>query len=98
MKYYICRPEKPDFVCNARTVADAIVLFWFAEREMPEASYRVHQGRLSEARTVSSAVTFWRIPSDLRSPLYDVLRENSTAAAFTEFCEITVSLGLILGY
>ena len=98
MKYYIARRGQADFVCIARTTADAIVLLWQATREIPQASYRVHQGRLSEARTVSSAVTFWRIPSDLRSPLYDVLRENSTAAAFTEFCEITVSLGLILGY
>jgi hypothetical protein len=98
VKHYITRAGKPDFVCNARTTADAIVLYWQATREIPQASYRVHQGRRRKARTVSSAVTFWRIHTDLREPLYDILRETSTEAAFTEFCEITVSIGLILGY
>ena len=98
MKHYITRAGKPDFVCQAPTVADAIILFWMVEREIPAASYRVHQGKRRKARTVSSAVCFWRIHSDLRSPLYDVLRETSTEAAFTEFCEITVTIGLILGH
>ena len=98
MKHYICRPEKPDFVCNARTVADAIVLFWFAEREMPEASYRVHQGRRRKARTVSSAVTFWRIHTDLREPLYDILQEVSSKKQFDDFCTNVTTIGKLLGY
>jgi hypothetical protein len=98
VKYYIARRGQADFICNARTTADAIFRLWLATREIPQASYRVHQGRRRKARTVSSAVTFWRIPSDLRSPLYDILRETSTEAAFTEFCEITVTIGLILGH
>ena len=98
MKFYIARRGQADFICNARTTADAIVTYWLATREIPEASYRVHHGRRRKARTVSSAVCFWRIHSDLRSPLYDVLRETSTEAAFTEFCEITVTIGLILGH
>ena len=98
MKYYICRPGQADFVCIARTTADAIVLLWQATREIPQASYRVHQGRLSEARTVSSAVTFWRIHTDLREPLYDILQEVSSKKQFDDFCTNVNTIGKILGH
>ena len=98
MKHYICRRGKPDFVCQAATVADAIILLWFAEREMPRASYRVHQGRRRKARTISSAVTFWRIRTDLREPLFDVLQEVCSKAQFSEFCTHAVTAASLLGY
>ena len=98
MKYYIARRGQADFICNARTTADAIFLLWLATREIPQASYRVHQGRLSEARTVSSAVTFWRIHTDLREPLYDILQEVSSKKQFDDFCTNVTTIGNILGY
>jgi hypothetical protein len=98
MKHYITRPGHPDFVCQAATVADAIILFWLVERETPRASYRVHQGRLSEARTVSAAVTFWRIRTDLREPLFDALQEVSSKKQFTEFCTNAITIGKLLGH
>ena len=98
MKHYITRAGKPDFVCQAPTVADGIIMFWMVEREIPAASYRVHQGRLSEARTVSSAVTFWRIHTDLREPLYDILQEVSSKKQFDDFCTNVTTIGKLLGY
>ncbi len=98
MKYYICRPGQADFVCIARTTADAIVTYWLATREIPEASYRVHHGRRRKARTVSSAVCFWRIHIDLRSPLYDILQEVSSKKQFDDFCTNVNTIGKILGH
>ena len=98
MKYYIARRGQADFVCNARTTADATVTYWQVTREIPQASYRVHQGRLSEARTVSSAVTFWRIHTDLREPLYDILQEVSSKKQFDDFCTNVNTIGKILGH
>lgn len=98
MKHYIERPGAPDFVCQAESVADAIVLLWLAERETPQASYRVHQGRKREARTVSTAITFWRIDTDLRPLLREVLREVSTKAQFNIFCTHAVEAAALLGY
>jgi hypothetical protein len=98
VKHYITRAGKPDFVCQARTTADAIVSLWLATREIPQASYRVHQGRRRKARTVSSAVTFWRIHTDLREPLYDILQEVSSKKQFDDFCTNVTTIGKILGY
>ena len=98
MKYYICRPGQADFVCIARTTADAIVTYWLATRDIPEASYRVHHGRRRKARTVSSAVCFWRIHIDLRSPLYDILQEVSSKKQFDDFCTNVNTIGKILGH
>ena len=98
MKHYITRAGKPDFVCQAPTVADGIIMFWMVEREIPAASYRVHQGRRRKARTVSSAVTFWRIHTDLREPLYDILQEVSSKKQFDDFCTNVNTIGKILGH
>jgi hypothetical protein len=98
VKHYITRDGHPDFVCQAPTVADAIIMFWMVEREIPDASYRVHQGKRRKARTVSSAVCFWRIHTSLREPLYDILQEVSSRKQFDDFCTNVNTIGKILGY
>jgi hypothetical protein len=97
MKVYICRRGKPDFVCHADTVADAIICLWLVTRELPKASYRVHFGRRRQSRTVSSAVAYWRLDDEMRSRLYDVLESTSTETQFGDFCEIAVQAALLLG-
>jgi hypothetical protein len=97
MKIYICRRGRPDFVCHADTVGDAIVMLWMTTKETPRASYRVHFGRRRQAKTISAAVAYWRLSARLRGPLYDVLEETATDSQFTEFCDIAVQAGSLLG-
>ncbi len=97
MKYYICRRGKPDFVCNADSAADAIVLFWMAEKETPKASYRIHEGRRRKSRVFSSAVAYWRLSVSMRSALTAVLRETTSEEQFNEFCETVITVADLLG-
>jgi hypothetical protein len=97
MKVYITRRGQADFVVDAPTIADAIVSFWFASKETPKASYRIHSGRRRKTRVVSSAIAYWRLDEDMRSSLYNVLEENATERQFTNFCEHAVTAGSLLG-
>jgi hypothetical protein len=97
MKVYLLRRGKPDFVCHAPTIAAAIICYWFATKELPKPSYRVHFGRRRQSRVVSSAVAYWRLDDDMRSKLYDVLEANSTEKQFNEFCELTIQAAELLG-
>ena len=98
MKTYIIRRGQPDFVTDAKTIADSIIALWMTTGETPKASYRVHHGRRRQARTVSSAVAYWRLSASLQGPLYAVLEENSTDKQFTEFCDTAVQAAALLGY
>ena len=97
MKVYITRRGKTDFVVDADTIGDAIVSYWYATKEMPKPSYRVHSGRRRKSRVVSSAVAYWRLDSDMRSSLYDVLEATTTDSQFENFCEHAVTAGTLLG-
>ena len=96
MKHYIQRTGQPDFVCIARTAADALILLWLATGEIPQASYRVHQGRKRKSRVVSSAVAYWRLNVEMQAALIDVLEETLPEKQYTEFCEQVVNIGRIL--
>ena len=97
MKFYVERPDKPDFIVNAASAGDAIVALWFCERETPLVEYRIHQGRRSEARTTSSAVGYWRLNIEMQSALIAVLKETATAEDYGDFCTTAVTIGKILG-
>jgi len=97
MKIYVCRRGKSDFVCHADTIADAIICYWLATKETPKASYRVHFGRRRQAKTISSAVAFWRLSVAMRSALCDVLKERSTADVYMTFCEQVLEVSRLLG-
>ena len=96
MKHYIQRTGQPDFVCIARTAADALILLWLATGEIPQASYRVHQGRKRKSRVVSSALAYWRLSIELQTALADVLEATLPEKQYTEFCEQVVNIGRIL--
>ena len=98
MKVYICRRGKPDFVCQADNIADAIVMLWTITSELPQASYRVHFGRRRKSRVVSSAVAYWQLNAGMKRALYDVLESNSTESQFTDFCNNAVEAGSLLGF
>ena len=98
MKVYIIRRGQADFVVSAPTIADAIVIYWMTTKETPKASYRVHHGRRRQAKTISSAVAYWRLSASLQGPLYDVLEANATDKQFTKFCDHAVTAGSLLGY
>jgi len=87
MKVYITRAGRSDFVCQAATVADAIMLLWWVTRETPLARYRIHHGQRKQTRVVSSAVAFWCLSVLFQDLLTDVLRETTTRKQFKFFCE-----------
>ena len=98
MKCYIVRRGRPDFVTDAPNIADAIVTYWMTTKETPRSAYRVHYGRRRQAKTISSAIAYWRLDAHLKSRLYAVLEENSTDKQFTTFCDHAVTAGSLLGY
>jgi len=87
MKVYITRAGRSDFVCQAATVADAIMLLWWVERETPLARYRIHHGQRKQTRVVSSAVVFWRLSVRFQDLLTAVMRETISRKQFNHFCE-----------
>jgi len=91
------RRGKPDFVCHAPTIADAIICYWFATGATPKPSYRVHFGRRRKAKVVSAAIAYWSLRSDMRSSLCQVIKETTTPQQFNEFCEITIQAAELLG-
>ena len=97
MKTYIIRDGQPDFVCIAPTIADALILMWYRTGETPRASYRVHAGRRCQAWPVSVAITFWRLPADMRAVLADVIQETSTQGQADEFAELVLTSARLLG-
>lgn len=92
MKFYIDQEVDPDFVCHAPTVGEAIVIFWKATGESPEASYEVHHGRRSEATTISAAEGFWSLEASLRSTLIAVVCENSSRSDYLRFCDAVIDI------
>ena len=92
MKFYICRRGKPDFVCQAPTVADAIEKLWYVTQELPKASYRIHQGMRRQSKVVSSAVAFWRLNAGMQEALVDVLKVSTSEDRFVEFCQNVVRI------
>jgi len=87
MKFYILRPGQSDFVCQASSVADAIILFWWVTQETPLAKYRIHQGKRKHIRVVTPAVAFWHLSRQFQDLLTDVMRETATRNQFNHFCE-----------
>jgi len=87
MKFYIVQPGQSDFVCQASSVADAIILFWWVTQETPRANYSLHHGQRKQIRVVSSAVAFWHLSLQFQDLLTDVMRETATRNQFNHFCE-----------
>ena len=97
MKYYICRRGKPDFVCQAPTMADAIVTYWLVTKELPKPHYRIHEGRRRQSKVITSAAAYWHLNVDMQTALADVMEETLPEKQYTEFCEQVVNIGRILG-
>jgi hypothetical protein len=96
MKLYICRRGLPDFVVDAPNVGAGIIAFWNATRELPRASYRVHHGRRRQGRTISSAVAYWLLASEMQPLLRGVIEENATPSQYQQFCENITTAGQLL--
>ena len=96
MKFYICRRGKPDFVCQAPTMADSIVIFWLATLETPKPNYRIHQGRRRQSKVITSAAAYWRLSIELQTALADVLEATLPEQTYSEFCEQAVAIGRLL--
>ena len=96
MKFYICRRGKPDFVCQAPTMADSIVIFWLATLETPKPNYRIHEGVKRKSRVVSSALAYWLLSIDMQTALADVMEATLPEKQYSEFCEQAVNIGRIL--
>ena len=97
MKYYICRRGKPDFVCQAQHVTDAIIIYWLATLETPKPNYQIHQGRRRQSKVITSAAAYWRLNVEMQAALADVLEATLPEQTYTEFCEQVVNIGRILG-
>jgi|AntAceMinimDraft_5_1070358.scaffolds.fasta_scaffold53638_2 hypothetical protein len=87
MKYYIERDDKNDFVCQARSAGEAIVMVWFAEKETPLSKYRIHQGQQQKSKTVSAAEAYWVLSLELRPALTAVLQETCDEFEFVKYCQ-----------
>ncbi len=96
MKVYICRRGQPDFVVDAPNVGAGIIAFWNATRELPRASYRVHHGRRRQGRTISSAVAYWLLASEMQPLLRGVIEQSTTASQYQMFCEHIIIAGQLL--
>ena len=97
MKYYICRPGKQDFVCQAQHVTDAIIIYWLATLETPKPNYQIHQGRRRQSKVITSAAAYWHLNVDMQTALADVMEETLPEKQYTDFCEQVVNIGRILG-
>jgi hypothetical protein len=95
MKVYITRRGLPDFVVDAPNVGAGIVRLWMTG-EQPRATYRVHHGRRRQGRTISSAVAYWLLASEMRPLLRDVIEENSSPSQYQQFCENITTAGTLL--
>ena len=96
MKFYICRRGKPDFVCQAPTMADSIITLWLITKELPKPNYRIHEGVKRKSRVVSSALAYWHLNVEMQAALADVLEATLPEKQYTEFCEQVVNIGRIL--
>ena len=96
MKVYITRRGQADYVVDAPTVGAAIVRFWLATGELPRASYRIHHGRRRQGRTISSAVAYWILASEMQPILRGVIQETATTSQYEQFCDHIITAGTLL--
>lgn len=93
-KFYIERPHRDPFVCEAETPIQAIAWMWTraiadGDTDFIMSAYLVHHGREEEADVVFAAPAYWELWSEIRPDITKAVRENRPAA-YQEFCKLIV--------